>query len=354
MAAVCLTHWGRVTYICVSNLIIIGSDNGLSPGRRQAIIWTNAGILLTRPLGTIFNEILIEVHTFSFKKMVFKLSSGKWRPFCLGLNVLNEPLWPACIWAGRPWLHVSLYNLHHLASEPISKINWWYLFGVDSFHRVCVIVRSLSHCNSRRNTADCTSWSNRYINHGLCISIYITSLAMYIFHCIVIFLVLNYIRSMISKAFMITKLQLWQSSGYLRASETRQILVTVFAPTFCNVSNQFLDKCVIWHVVNCTRTLVHHNFFWVSWHTNRKALTIDCGTHCTIVFSTKANNNWRLEPFIHVNVPRDLYVPLGRHCDRPVALNVWRLRHFFHFLQMVLGMCKIFYLRNSKSILCHA
>ena len=41
-----LTHWGRVTHICVSILTIIGSDNGLSPGRRQAIIWTNAKILL--------------------------------------------------------------------------------------------------------------------------------------------------------------------------------------------------------------------------------------------------------------------------------------------------------------------
>ena len=45
----CLTHRGRVTHICVSDLIIIGSDNGLSPGRRQAIIRTNAGILLIRP-----------------------------------------------------------------------------------------------------------------------------------------------------------------------------------------------------------------------------------------------------------------------------------------------------------------
>ena len=40
-----LTHWGRVTHICISKLTIIGSDNGSSPGRRQAIIWTNAGIL---------------------------------------------------------------------------------------------------------------------------------------------------------------------------------------------------------------------------------------------------------------------------------------------------------------------
>ena len=54
-----LTHWGRVTHICVSNLAIIGSDNGLSPGRRQAIIWTNAGILSIGPFGTNFSEILI-------------------------------------------------------------------------------------------------------------------------------------------------------------------------------------------------------------------------------------------------------------------------------------------------------
>ena len=85
-----LTHWGRVTHICVSKLTIIGSDNGLSPGRRQAIIWTNDGILLIRPLGTNFSEILIEIHIFSFKEMHLKMSSGSWRPFCLGLNVLTK------------------------------------------------------------------------------------------------------------------------------------------------------------------------------------------------------------------------------------------------------------------------
>ena len=85
-----LTHWGRVTHICVSKLTIIGSDNGLSPDRRQAIIWTNAGLLLIGPLGTNFNEILIEILTFSFKKMRLKMSSAKRRPFCPGLNVLNS------------------------------------------------------------------------------------------------------------------------------------------------------------------------------------------------------------------------------------------------------------------------
>ena len=75
-------------HICVSKLTIIGSDNGLSPGRCQAIIWTNAGILLIGPLGTNFSEILIEIISFSFKKMHLNVSSAKRRPFCLSLNVL--------------------------------------------------------------------------------------------------------------------------------------------------------------------------------------------------------------------------------------------------------------------------
>ena len=81
-----LTHWGRVTHICVSKLTIIGSENGLSPGRRQAIIWANDGILLIRTLGTNFSEILGKLHSISFMKMHVKMSSAKGRLFSLGLN----------------------------------------------------------------------------------------------------------------------------------------------------------------------------------------------------------------------------------------------------------------------------
>ena len=80
-----LTSWGRVTHICVGTTTIIGSDNGLSPGRRQAIIWTNTGILLIWPLGTNLSE------KFLFTKMRLKVSSAKWRPSCLGLNELSIP-----------------------------------------------------------------------------------------------------------------------------------------------------------------------------------------------------------------------------------------------------------------------
>ena len=67
-------------HMCVGNLAIIGPDNGLSPGRRQAIIRTNAGILLIEPLRTNFSEISIKIHTFSSKEMHLKMSSAKWRP----------------------------------------------------------------------------------------------------------------------------------------------------------------------------------------------------------------------------------------------------------------------------------
>ena len=93
-----LFHWGRVTHICVSKLTIIGSDNGLSPGRRQAIIWTNARTFLIGHLETNFNEIFVEIYTFSFKKMHLKMSPGKWRPFFIGRKVL-KPQFRNRIWA---------------------------------------------------------------------------------------------------------------------------------------------------------------------------------------------------------------------------------------------------------------
>ena len=88
-----LIHWGQVTHICIGKLTIIGPDNGLSPGGRQAIIWTNAGILLIGPCGTNFSEILIGIPTLSFKKMQFQMSSAKWRLFCLNLNVSRSKMY---------------------------------------------------------------------------------------------------------------------------------------------------------------------------------------------------------------------------------------------------------------------
>ena len=79
-------------YVCVSKLTTIGSDNGLSPGLHKAIIWTNAGILLIGPLRTNFSEILIQIDTFSFKKMhfvVWKMAAILSWPQCVDKNDLG-------------------------------------------------------------------------------------------------------------------------------------------------------------------------------------------------------------------------------------------------------------------------
>ena len=105
-----------MTHICVSKLTIIGSTNGLLPGRCQAIIWTNAGILLIGPLGTNFSEILSKIHSFSFKKMHLKMSSAKWPPFCFGLNVLS-----ACskyIWDPNLVITLTADDLAHNRARP--------------------------------------------------------------------------------------------------------------------------------------------------------------------------------------------------------------------------------------------
>ena len=155
-----LTHWGLVTHICVNKLTIIGSDNGLSPGRRQAIIWTNAGILLIEPLWTNFSEISIEIHTFSFKAMHLKMSSGKRRPFCLGLNVLNYWIMSLSVSSMAPsWI----LGRHHFFTPPYLQYHsvrlsiWW---SNDGLTHICVcwpngIIlnawvsdRNLQHCES--------------------------------------------------------------------------------------------------------------------------------------------------------------------------------------------------------------
>ena len=80
-----LTHWGRVTHICVSELTIIGSDNGLSPGRRQAIIWNNVGILLIGPLGTNF------IQENAFESVVCEMRAMLSRPQCVNSEVVGTP-----------------------------------------------------------------------------------------------------------------------------------------------------------------------------------------------------------------------------------------------------------------------
>ena len=56
-----VTQRGRVMHLCGSKLAIIYSNNDLSPGRRQTIIWTSARIFVIGLLETNFSEIFIEI-----------------------------------------------------------------------------------------------------------------------------------------------------------------------------------------------------------------------------------------------------------------------------------------------------
>ena len=144
-----LTHWGPVTHICVSKLTIIASDNGLSPGRRQAIIKTNAGILLIGPLGTNISEILIEIQTFSLKKM-FE-------------NVVCEMLYissrPQCVKPplklGHGWVITPTYNdeCYYLSMVPRDSYgDFWAL------NRFKMITTSSHHLIRGWLIAKCVLW----------------------------------------------------------------------------------------------------------------------------------------------------------------------------------------------------
>ena len=123
-----LTRWGRVTHICIGYRTIIGSDNGLSPGGRQAIIWTNAGISSIGLQGTHCNKISIKIHTFSFKKIHLKRSSVKWQPFCLSLNVLTH-------W-GRDKMDAITQMTFSLAFSSMKMVVFWSNFHWNMFARV--------------------------------------------------------------------------------------------------------------------------------------------------------------------------------------------------------------------------
>ena len=108
---------------------------------RLAIIWTNAVILLIGPLGTNFSEILIEILTFSSTKMRLKAPSGKWRPFCLGLNEVS------LYWHLAPsWLFIARFiaRLHQSlrwGSQNLWSFHpfWHYLYRIVSWTVVCVL-----------------------------------------------------------------------------------------------------------------------------------------------------------------------------------------------------------------------
>ena len=159
-------------HICISKLDIIGSDNGLSPGWCQAIIWKYAGIMLIWPSKTNFNEMLFRIHAFSSKKMLY---TKKWQPFCLSLNDLTQGVLTVLVLSPSStilqWLRRKIKSSHSLATQLfvqrhtgtikalyywifcVCGIHWWM---VDTSHKGPVvrkvfhdvILRCVSVCDS--------------------------------------------------------------------------------------------------------------------------------------------------------------------------------------------------------------
>ena len=119
------THWGRLTHICIGELTIIGSDDGLSPGWRQATIWTNAEILLIGPIGTNLSGMLIKISSLSMKKICLKMSIPS-RPQCVNVHCGS----------------MSLCNVHSLSTKN-NKILLW-LSVVTWYHQQTQLWRRLN------------------------------------------------------------------------------------------------------------------------------------------------------------------------------------------------------------------
>ena len=135
-----LTNWGRVTHIWVGKLTIIGSDNGLSPSRRQAIIWTNTDILSIGPLGTNFCEILIGIfiQENAFENIVWKMAAISSRPQCV-----------------------------------YRDLKWWYVFSMFYHkHSLHIIVwRTVLVCQFGRCVGFTHKYNNMLCNYVFCCKI---------------------------------------------------------------------------------------------------------------------------------------------------------------------------------------
>ena len=124
-----LTHLPMCRIYASVNQVSVGSDNDLSLGRRQAIIWPNAGILLIGPLGINFSEISFRIQNFSLRKMQLKLSSAKWQPFCPGGDELL--CWCPIIWPS----HYFFLKIGYPQMKPIIWTNhelvYWYTYHLN-------------------------------------------------------------------------------------------------------------------------------------------------------------------------------------------------------------------------------
>ena len=130
------------------------------------------GILLIGPLGTNFNEILIGIQTFSFRKMHLKMSSAKWRPFCLGLIVLTCPrislvdVVPGHL-TQHPAMIMHVYQYVSIAwDNGLAPTRWQAIIGQFT-DAICVTrPNELTHRNNETSSVWTNSSDARWLSHS--------------------------------------------------------------------------------------------------------------------------------------------------------------------------------------------
>ena len=135
----------------VSKLTIIGLDNGLSPHRRESIIWTNAEILMTRTPGTKLQWNLkrnwyIFIQENAFENVVCEMAAIFSQPQCvsqlahLSVSELNHHLFMKLHDDVIKWKHFPR-NWPFVRGIPRSPVNYphkgqWR--GALMFSLICV------------------------------------------------------------------------------------------------------------------------------------------------------------------------------------------------------------------------
>ena len=99
MSNVALTHWGRVTYLYVNKLTIIGSDNGFVawpvPSHYISQRWSIVNWSFRNKIHWKVNRnSLIFIHEHAFGNVVWKMTGILSRPQCVNPIPINESMYP--------------------------------------------------------------------------------------------------------------------------------------------------------------------------------------------------------------------------------------------------------------------
>ena len=167
-----------MTHICVSNLNIVGSDNGLSPDRRQAITWTKDDFLTIGALGTNFSENWIEIRTFSLKNAfenvvcemaailsrrrciygVWKLLSKNYCYISQGPMSLSNPIRCHFVICDQYWTDVIPYKISclvRLSDNMFSKHDTISLIFITLILQVWRVIEGFSVYSRNGGISDC-------------------------------------------------------------------------------------------------------------------------------------------------------------------------------------------------------